>query len=124
MDASTLFPKNFHPVVIDRAREDPGFHKARQLRRASQIRIVRYYHIDYSDSVSFSDGQTMIGSHVGQRDHSQPLHDTAHKPICDPFEIDIHMLGNVFRDTLCSVCAHGGTSLPNDSLTESSLALL
>lgn len=100
MDASSMYPKGFHPIqrnflmnAVDRA---PSVH------RVGAYPPVKYYFIDFGLSSRSTPGKPpplVLGINGADRDVPELSSSVPY----DPFKVDIFMLGNVFKNAIHSV---------------------
>lgn len=93
MDASSMYPKPFHPVLQYMRRDWKG--RARHFSRTQ--RPPRYYWIDFGHSLHYENLPVLQLPKAGG-DHSVPEHrgDKYQVP-SDPFATDVYYLGNLIR---------------------------
>lgn len=92
MDASSLYPKGFHPIAEDRLPDTSDY--APHISR-SQAR-VKYYYVDFGISVHIPPGspsKLVTGRHGRDRD---PPELASNDPY-DPFKLDVFIIGNLFQ---------------------------
>lgn len=104
MDASSLYPRGFHPVakVLD-----PSGTKLAAARRRRDVQGVKYYFIDFGISTRIekdAQGEDRLVTGIDGQDRDVPeLSD--YRPY-DPFAVDVFILGNVYRKKLLDVRAN------------------
>ncbi len=97
MDASSLFPKGFHPVRLEYSPDARG--SVHQLSRAKAH--VKYYFVDFGISVHCpTDSPKLV---VGGYGRDQDVPELSFDVPYDPFKLDIFILGNMFRRQICNV---------------------
>jgi hypothetical protein len=101
MDATSMFPRGFHPVMTAFLPHDISA-PAPMIPRLDVE--VKYYFIDYGISSYFPEGtepQLVVGLAGRDRDVPELSDDVPY----DPFKVDIFTIGNVFRREFVCVCA-------------------
>ena len=98
MDASAMYPRGFHPVQLDFLPDIRGW--AHPLPRL--FTPVRYYYVDFGLSVKFPP-EKYPKTVTGADGQDQEVPELSWKDPYDPFKVDIFILGNVFRQTICAV---------------------
>jgi len=94
LDPSRMYPKSFHPIVIERNRDFRG--KAKGYTRTS--RPPRYLLIDLGLSRLYDPANgPPLDSPVRGGDKSAPEHQDRETP-CNPFPTDVYYLGNLVRE--------------------------
>lgn len=101
MDASSLYPKGFHPVL--RYLRPDAHHRANPRSRFGAPKPVKYYFIDFGISAHIPSGapKEVVGTDGIDQDVPE-LSDTV--PY-DPFKVDIFILGSLFNLQFYLVCA-------------------
>ncbi|KAL5513743.1 hypothetical protein ACEPAH_4143 [Sanghuangporus vaninii] len=90
-DAAGMYPKGFHPSYWDL---DANGKRARPL-RCSDVLGVRYFFTAFGISSNFLEGETRLVTGKAGLDKDVPELSTDDS--CDPFPVDIFILGNVFK---------------------------
>lgn len=97
MDADALFPEGFHPIET---KYDPSYTHPIQPKSRSGVDI-KYYFIDFGLSVEVSPETKYVLGIFGRDDTVPELSLT--EPY-DAFKVDIYIMGNMLKQTLCNVC--------------------
>lgn len=97
MDPKPLYPKQYHPVVIDKTRDLSG--RAHHVTRTS--RPTRYFLTDFSNAKQFQpEADRAAGKIPGspaEREPPELRYSTSGETI-DPFPEDVYYLGAMFRE--------------------------
>ena len=97
LDADAMYPDGFHPVAMDMA-ADCSSH-ARYISRTSAG--AKYYYVDFGDASYFpGDVSERLVTGIFGRDHGPP--ELSLGTPYNPFELDIFVVGNVFKE-FCDV---------------------
>ena len=101
MEAWSLYPRGFHPVVTKHLPDLSG--RAPVVARLGAWPPVKYYFVDFGISVKFpSEVESKLALGVIGLDREVPeLSDT--KPY-DPFKVDVFILGHVYQKDIYAVC--------------------
>lgn len=101
MDANSLYPNGFHPVMLDRLPDNSD--DAPVLSRAQ--RPVKYYYVDFGISVCIpSDSQNKLV--VGTLGRDQDVPELSTTVPYDPFKVDVFIIGNLLLKTFERVCTY------------------
>jgi hypothetical protein len=99
MDASSMFPEGFHPVITGFL---PDLHGPAWPIPRSNAR-VKYYYSDFGISVAIHPEQYPKLAHgIDGLDQEPP--ELRYNGYYDPFKLDVFILGNVFRRNFLDVC--------------------
>ena len=100
MDASSLFPKGFHPSMVNRSIDLES--SAKCYSRSAVSTPVRYYYIDFGISSRFEGGERsrlVLGMDCLDKDVPELSYEVPY----DPFKVDIFVLGNFFDEVVQQV---------------------
>lgn len=97
MDATSLYPKGFHPVR--QSADLSGLHPAERLSREN--RYVRYYFVDFGISTKFERGQPRRV--FGQDGLDQDVPELSLTTPYDPFKVDVFIIGNLMKSVAFDV---------------------
>ena len=100
MDASSLYPDGFHPVVLDWTTDALGMAKA--FSRYTAPTPVKYYFVDFGISSHFSpeDTERLV---LGADGLDKTVPELSPAVPYDPFKVDIFVLGNFLRKRVYKV---------------------
>lgn len=100
MDASSLYPKGFHPVANNFLPDASDY--APHISRSQAL--VKYYYIDFGISVQIppESPSKLVTGRLG-RDRDPP--ELASNNPYDPFKLDVFIIGNLFRTEFLEVSA-------------------
>ena len=98
MDANSLYPKGFHPVMDHYLPDSSDYAPYIARTQAS----VKYYYIDFGISVHIPPGSPskLVTGRLG-RDRDPP--ELASDDPYDPFKLDVFIIGNLFRTEFLEV---------------------
>jgi hypothetical protein len=101
MDASSLYPRGFHPVIQEYLRDLTT--KAPVVHRQAAWPPVRYYFVHSSTLVRIPREvyPRVVFGNFGLHHEAPELSDTM--PY-DPFKLDVYMLGTLYRRKIYAVC--------------------
>ena len=107
MDATTLYPKPYHPIEKGRLRDfsDDGWFAGDPKHYARTQRPVKYYFTDFGISRRYNpdDGPPLEPPIYGG-DKTVPEFRVSLNA-CNPFPTDVYYLGNMIRRTFLEVCS-------------------
>lgn len=100
MDANSLYPRGFHPVLLRRLPDISS--NAPVLSRAQGT--VKYYYVDFGISVCihFDSENRLV---VGTLGRDQDVPELSRTIPYDPFKVDIFIIGNLLLKNFQQVCA-------------------
>lgn len=98
MDGTNMYPGGFHPIA--QFLEPSGRYSARYKLRANVS--VKYYFIDFGLSTHFpdTDEPRLV---TGSRCQDREAPELSEINPCDPFALDVFLLGNVYRSVFIKV---------------------
>jgi hypothetical protein len=101
MDASSLYPRGFHPVIqqylYDMVTEAPV------VPRLAAWPPVRYYFVDFGISIQIP-REVYPKAAVGEFGLDRDAPELSATVPYDPFKLDVFILGNMYRKEIYAVC--------------------
>lgn len=100
MDARSMYPKGFHPLQGANLPDMTGF--APSVTRLAAYPRVRYYYIDFGLSVRIPP-EVHPKRALGEHGLDQDVPELSVTTPYDPFLVDVFILGNFFKKSICEV---------------------
>lgn len=95
MDAPSMFPNGFHPCDVFRDRGGTQWVKTIPRHRASGP--IRYYFINFRDSVLFEPDEEHLVYGSDRADQDVPEMPKGFGDVYNPFPADVFIIGNIFK---------------------------